>query len=77
MKKILILIFLLIVSILGAEYVEKAEAIKMLLQAKAEDYPDCNEIYISNDIVNLDEYCLGYEISESYRKILTEGAKKK
>ena len=76
MKKILLLIFLLITSILCAEYVEKEEAIKMLQQAKAEDYPESNEIYISNEIVNLDEYCMGYEISESYKKILTEGAKK-
>ena len=76
MKKILLLIFLLITSILCAEYVGKEEAIKMLQQAKAEDYPESNEIYISNGIVNLDEYCLGYKISESYKKILTEGAKK-
>ena len=76
MKKILLLIFLLLVSILSAEYIGKEEAIKMLQQAKAEDYPESNEIYISNEIVNLDEYCLGYEISESYKKILTEGAMK-
>lgn len=76
MKKIILLIFLLITSILFAEYVEKEEAIRMLQQAQAEDYPGSNEIYISNEIVKLDEYCMGYGISESYKKILTEGAKK-
>jgi len=75
MKKVLLITFLLVTSLLCADYVEKAEAINMLQQAKAEDYPDCNEVYIGNEIVVLDEHCLGYEMNESYRKILTEGAK--
>ncbi|MDO9576437.1 MAG: transglutaminase domain-containing protein [Candidatus Cloacimonadales bacterium] len=76
MRKYLLFLFLLIASLLSAEYVEKTEAIKMLQQAKADDYPDCNEVYISNEIVVLDEHCRGDEITESYRKILTDGAKK-
>jgi len=76
MKKYLLLIFLLAISLLSADYVAKDEAIKMLQQAKAQDYPNCNEIYISNEIIELDKHCLGSDISESYRKILTEGAKK-
>ncbi|MCD6176733.1 MAG: DUF3857 and transglutaminase domain-containing protein [Candidatus Cloacimonetes bacterium] len=76
MKKILLFMLLLITSILYAEYVGKEDAIKMLQQAKAENYPESNEIYISNQIANLDKNCLGYEISESYKRILTEGAKK-
>lgn len=70
------LIFLLLTVMLSAGYVEKEEAIKMLQEAKAEEYPQSNEIYISNSITNLDEFCLGYTISESYKKILNEGAKK-
>ena len=76
MKKFLFFPFLLIASLLCADYIDKDDAIKMLQQAKAKDYPDCNEIYISNKTIDLNEHCLGYEISESYRKILTEGAKK-
>lgn len=75
MKKYLLIIFLLIATLLSAEYVGKAEAIKMLQQAKTEDYPHNNEIYINNEIVVLDEACLGYETTESYRKIIREGAK--
>ena len=76
MKKIMIILLLLSIYFLSAEYIEKERAISMLQEAQSEEYPESNEVYISNEIGVLDENCLGYEISENYRKILTDSARK-
>jgi hypothetical protein len=58
------------------EYVPKLKAIKMLQQVNPEEYSKSDAIYIYNEISNLNKKCLGYTISENYKKILNDNARK-
>ena len=76
MKRVLTLSLLLLFCLAIAEYVPFKQAIDLLQKAKAEDYPNGHEVYLTNNIVHLDDRCKGYEINETYKKILTEEGKR-
>lgn len=75
MKKI-IAVLLASAAIIYAEYVPYDKAVDMLKSVKQSDFPNSNEVYISNKLDMLDKDCTGYVTSESYRLILNEEGKR-
>jgi len=76
MKKTIWLALLLISGLVFGEHIPKAKAIQMLQQVSSQDFPRSEAVFISNEIINLDEHCLGDIEEENYRKILTDKARK-
>ena len=76
MKKALLLMLGIIVFALQAEYVPFKQAIELLQNAKAEDFPNSHEVHLINKMDHLDDQCKGYSIIETYKKILTDEGKR-
>ena len=76
MKKVLLLGLMLFSFFIYGEYVPKQTAIKMLEKVSDRDFPKSDSVYIQNETTTLNGKCLGATITENYRKILTEKARK-
>ena len=76
MKKVLLLLLMVLVSFLEGEYIPKNDAIKMLQRVDAKDFPKSDAVHIRNEITTLDVHCLGSTMTEHYRKILNDNARK-
>ncbi|MCK4980442.1 MAG: hypothetical protein KAS62_08600, partial [Candidatus Delongbacteria bacterium] len=76
MKKVLLMMLGTIIFALQAEYIPFGQAIELLQKAKADDFPNGHEVYLINKIVHLDDQCKGYEVDETYKKILTDEGKR-
>ena len=76
MRKIQFFLLFVFYCFLSAEYVPFNDAIKLLQNAKAENFPNGHEVYLVNNIVYLDDQCKGYAEEESYKRILTDEGKR-
>jgi len=71
-KWIFMLLIFFLTSIVSAEFLPKEEAIYILQKIEAENYPNSDNIFISNVLYELDKNCLGKSVDIKLRKILTE-----
>ena len=76
MKRFSLLLIILFPILLSAQFIPREQAIKILEEVKSEEYPNSNEIFVTNDITNLDKNCIGTEMIEEYKKVLNEKAKR-
>lgn len=76
MKKISFLCLIFLCLCLYGEYVPKDKALKILKEVTTHDFPKSDEVYINNEMTKLDKHCLGYVVTEKYRKILNDNARK-
>ncbi|RLC46865.1 MAG: hypothetical protein DRH57_05210 [Candidatus Cloacimonadota bacterium] len=78
MKKFILalLVIISVSSLVIAKYIDYDIAFQMLSEVKSSDFPEADQISIENTQIYLDEHCLGTYKYDSYRKILTEKAKR-
>ncbi len=76
MKRLSAAFFVSFALLLNAEYIGFDRAVELLKAVKAEDFPNSNEVYISNKLEMLEKDCTGYVVDESYRLILNEEGKR-
>ena len=72
----LVILFLLSAGVLFAQKTDYKTAVKALQSISAKDYPESSIISIQNEMVEIDNHCLGTNVSESYEKILNEQGKR-
>ncbi len=76
MKRFSLLLIILFPILLSAQFIPREKAIKILEEVKSEKYPNSNEIFVTNDITDLNKNCTGTETIEEYKKVLNENAKR-
>ena len=76
MKRFSLLLIILFPILLSAQFIQREKAIKILEEVKSEEYPNSNEIFVTNDITNLNKNCTGTDTIEEYKKVLNENAKR-
>ena len=76
MKRLSAAFIVLCALLLNAEYIGFDRAVELLMAVKADDFPNSNEVYISNKLEMLEKDCRGYATEETYRLILNEEGKR-
>ena len=76
MKKFLLVSILFQIIWIHAQFISYKEAIAILEPIQSSDFPNADQVCISNEIVTVDENALSITEIEEYIKILTDQARK-
>ncbi|MCD4818419.1 MAG: DUF3857 and transglutaminase domain-containing protein [Candidatus Cloacimonetes bacterium] len=72
MRKWIIIFILLLPLLAFTQFISKEEAVEILTQIETKNHPNSDNLFITNELYDIDEHCLGTCEEIKYKKILTE-----